>query len=95
MRRVTVPGYSRAMSMAVMRLGQLATAVDYAFDADFLGLFQQFVDAVYGDFRLSFFDGFVAHGPRKRNDGCHMRMVVDDVRVVGQRRWRGAQLRSR
>lgn len=35
------------------------------------------------------YDGFVAHGPRKRNDGCHMRMVVDDVRVVGQRRRRG------
>ena len=68
---------------------QLAPAVDDAGDADCRGLGEQLLHVVHRYFRLSFFDGFVAHGPRKRNDGCHMRMVVDDVRVVGQRRWRG------
>ena len=68
---------------------QLAPAVDDAGDADCRGLGEQLLHVVHRYFRLSFFDGFVAHGPRKRNDGCHMRMVVDDVRVVGQRRRRG------
>ena len=63
---------------------QFASAVDDAFDSDLLRLVQQFVDAVYGDFRLSFFLRFVAHGPRERHDGRHMRVVVDDVRVLGE-----------
>ena len=71
---------------------QFASAVDDAFDSDLLRLVQQFVDAVYGDFRLSFFLRFVAHGPRERHDGRHMRVVVDDVRVLGKwlRCWRPA-----
>ena len=71
---------------------QFASAVDDAFDADLLRLLQQFVDAVYGDFRLSFFLRFMAHGLRERHDGCHMRVVVDDVRVLGKwlRCWRPA-----
>ena len=71
---------------------QFASAVDDAFDADLLCLVQQFVDAVYGDFRLAFFLGFMAHGPRERHDGRHMRVVVDDVRVLGKwlRCWRPA-----
>ena len=71
----TVPGCSRAMS------------VDYAFDADFLGLFQQFVDAVDGYFALAFFHGFVTHGLGEGHDGCDVGVVVDDVRVFGQRLW--------
>ena len=63
---------------------QFASAVDDAFDSDLLRLVQQFVDAVYGDFQLSFFLRFVANGSRARIDGHHMRVVVDDVRVLGK-----------
>ena len=68
-------------------VGQLATAVDYAFDADFLGLFQQFVDAVDGYFALAFFHGFVTHGLGEGHDGCDVGVVGGDVRVFGQRLW--------
>ena len=66
---------------------QLATAVDYAFDTDVLSLFQQFVDAVDGYFALAFFHGFVTHGLGEGHDGCDVGVVVDDVRVFGQRLW--------
>ena len=68
-------------------VGQLATAVDYAFDTDVLSLFQQFVDAVDGYFALAFFHGFVTHGLGEGHDGCDVGVVVDDVRVFGQRLW--------
>lgn len=68
-------------------IGQLATAVDYAFDADILGLFQQFVNTVDRHFALAFFHGFVAHGLRERHDGCDVGVVVDDVRVFGKWLW--------
>ncbi len=76
-------------------VGQLATAVDYAFDTDVLSLFQQFVDAVDGYFALAFFHGFVTHGLGEGHDGCDVGVVVDDVRVFGQRLGPGAQLRLR
>ena len=76
-------------------VGQLAPQSITPSTPTFLGLFQQFVDAVDGYFALAFFHGFVTHGLGEGHDGCDVGVVVDDVRVFGQRLWAGAQLRLR
>lgn len=68
-------------------VGQFAAAVDDTFYADRLCLGQQFVDTVDGHFGLALFCGFMAHGSGEGHDGGHMRVIVDDVRVVGKGLW--------
>ena len=62
-----------------------ASDINDAFNTDGSRLGEQFVDRVHGYRRLIAFDGLPVHFVGEGNDAGHMRVIVDDLRVGGER----------